>query len=367
MNIKKIFFILPLLCLAACSSDDEGSSSNSSQQPQGNGVPIMIEVSEEPLCGSEGTGTRAAITYKETLSKFYFRYITETPKSFNEAEASRTDANHSWESNSMWPSNVDPSNSCYFFAYANVDYDGNDYSKFNYDSEDNYKIADQSLDFNIDELSNGQMDLLVSTQVCSQKENQVDKKPVHFLFKHACAALQFSISKTAALGNFQIRVNEVKLFNITQNGTYKFSDGSWKTFLIRENNVVKIEDSYADYTLYSSDDGFLVKNETASDAPTLLAKDANDYMFVIPQTVTAWTPNPDTHKPTISENDKLEAPGSYIRIKCEILKGNKDYSDSGYVYLPFSDTWEKGVIHRYTVRMGTNLRKSNGEKINFTN
>lgn len=361
MNIKKIFFILPLLCLAACSSDDEGSSSNSSQQPQGNGVPITIEVSEEPLSDSEGTGTRAAITYKETLSSFHLSYFTQGLSSAVVATASRTDADHKWVTDATWISGSDPDEPTYFFAYANTDYSGLDYSEFSYNKNN---ISGQSLNFEIDENSNAQMDLLVSTQECSQRESQTNGKPVHFLFKHACAALQFSISKTAALEDFQIKVKEVKLFNITQNGTYKFSDGSWETFLIYDNNVVKNEDSYADYTLYSSDDGFLVKNETASDAPTLLAKDANDYMFVIPQTVTAWTPN---HTPTISNNDKLEAPGSYIRIKCEILKGNKDYSDSGYVYLPFSDTWEKGVIHRYTVRMGTNLRKSNGEKINFTN
>jgi len=116
-------------------------------------------------------------------------------------------------------------------------------------------------------------------------------------------------------------------------------------------------DPYADYTLASYSGTSIV---TVHGEPTLLAKNANDYMFVIPQTVTAWTPNPDTHKPTISENDKLEAPGSYIRITCKILKDSKDYSVGGYVYLPFGDTWKRGYIHRYNIKMGTKLRNANG-------
>ena len=84
----------------------------------------------------------------------------------------------------------------------------------------------------------------------------------------------------------------------------------------------------------------------------LLAPNANDYMFVIPQTVAAWD---------------YASNGAYIEIQCSITKGEKTYDDSGRVYLPFTDTWEKGCIHRYNIRMGTSLRNISGAPIDFSN
>lgn len=353
MNIKQLFFLLSLVGLTACSSDDDGSTSNTGLQSHGGGAPITIAVSSSSLSDSGGAGTRAAITYKETLEKFYMHYLTESPKTYNSSVAtSVTDKDRKWQTTAQWPS-IDADVPCYFFAYANVDYDGQDYSGFNYNKDSNYKPSGQSLDFSIDELTNGQMDLLVSTQVMSQSENDADH-PVHFRFKHVCSALQFSICKTAALQDFDIKLSEVKLCNIKKDGTYHFSDSTWT-------NNLDGTDPYADYTLasYSGTSTVTVHGE---DSPTLLANNANDYMFVIPQTVVPWNNSVD-----IASNNSSESPQSYLRIKCRIVKGSKNYSDGEYVYLPFGDTWKRGYIHRYNIKMGTGLKSASGALINFNN
>lgn len=351
MNIKNLLLLIPLLALTACSSDD-GESDDSGNKRPASGVPIDIEVSEAPLSDPEGAGTRAAITYKNTLSRFYMKYLTTPPqKTYTEANASRTDADHKWETDAQWPSGVDADTPCYFYAYANVDYEGTDYSDFNYNKDTNYSPDGQSLDFSIDELTNGQMDLLVATQTMSQNENQTQHKPVHFQFHHACAALQFSICKTEALSAFNVRVEKVVLHNIKKHGTYNFSNDSWSV------NTDVPNDLYANYTLASS------TPMTVTTAQTLLATSQEDYMFVIPQTVNKW----DRSWYTIETNDASGGPkAAYLEIKCSIIKGEKDYSDEGSVYLPFGDTWKMSMIHRYVIRMGTNLRDRAGWTV-FTN
>lgn len=342
MNIKSLLWMFPLLVLTACSSD-EGGADNTGIKQTATGATIDIEVSEAPLNDPAGVATRAAITYKNTLTQFYIRYLTTEPKTYTEANASRTDAEHKWQTDAQWPSGVEPDTPCFFYAYANVDYDGQDYSDFTYDKDDNYSPSGQSLDFSIDELTNGQMDLLVATQTMSQNENLT--KPVHFQFKHACAALQFSICKTEALSDFEVKVEKVVLHNIMKHGNYNFSEDRWS-----QSNVSG--DTYANYTLASYATPVTVTTENR-----LLAAGQDDYMFVIPQTVNKWNTSN-----SISSNNQSE---SYLQIDCSIMKGNKDYADKGSVYLPFADTWEMSMIHRYVIRMGTNLRGSDGSKINF--
>ena len=359
MNFKFLFFALSFLAMTACSSDDDVSENHGSQQ-QSSGVPISIEVSEEPLTNTSVAGTRAAITFKETLTSFKFHILPYGHPNINVfAVASRTnaqDAGNRWVANQNWPSDaVDPNTQCYFYAFANVDYDEPDYSLFVPGTT--ATPPNGSLNFEIDEFAEAQMDLLVAKQICTQKENQDNHKPVHFQFHHACAALQFSICKTYFLSDYSVRLSKVKLHNIKKHGTYFFDSDYWEL----DNSTSLEEDTYADYTLASFDSSVEVPVESTS--TMLLAKNANDYMFVIPQTVNAW----DYKNKPITSNDHLSYyPGAYLEIKCSIVKNGKDYADSGTVYLPFADTWEMSYIHRYKIRMGTNLRGSDGNKINFT-
>ncbi len=358
MNFKFLFFALPFLAMTACSSDDDVSE-NQGHQQQSSGIPVSIEVSEEPLTDASAAGTRAAITFKETLTNFKFHILAYGHSNIDvTANASRTnaqDAGNRWETNAMWPFGVDIETPCYFYAFANVDYDGEDFSEFSPGTT--FTPPTGELDFSIDEYSEAQMDLLVAKQICTQKENQVNNKPVHFQFHHACAALQFSICKTDFLSDYSVRLSKVKLHNIKKHGTYFFDSDYWEL----DNSTSLEEDTYADYTLASFDSSVEVSVESTS--TMLLAKNANDYMFVIPQTVNAW----DYKNKPITSNDHLSYyPGAYLEIKCSIVKNGKDYADSGTVYLPFADTWEMSYIHRYKIRMGTNLRDSYGKQIDFT-
>lgn len=359
MNYKFLFFALPFLAMTACSSDDDVSETPGRQQ-QGSGIPISIEVSEEPLNDPSGVGSRAPITFKESLTSFYFHILPYNCPGINvRAVASRTNAQgagNRWETNAQWPSGVDINTQCYFYAFANVDYDGPDYSPFSPGST-TFTPPKGSLNFSSDEFAEAQMDLLVARQICTQKENQDEEnpKPVHFQFHHACAALQFSICKTAALDDYTVSLSKVKLHNIKKHGTYFFDGDDWG------NSTAVPGDSYADYTLASFDNSVEVPAESTS--TILLAKNGNpdDYMFVIPQKVNSW----DYTNQTITVNDGMNYPKAYLEIECSIVKNGKDYADNSKVYLPFADTWEMSYIHRYKIRMGTNLRGLNGNKIDF--
>ena len=338
MNTKFLIFTLGLITMTACSSDND-LPETTGQQQQGNGVPITIEVSEAPLTDPNGAGTRAPITDKQTLDHFYMHYFYEGMPSPAPASVKITNDRKTWNT-------VPKETPVYFFAFANVDYVGNDYSPFSYNRSD---VEDQSLEFESDEFSNGQMDLLVSTQKSSQQENET--KPVHFYFHHACAALQFSLSKTEALENIVIQVKEVKLHNVKDWGVYNFNTKSWQ-----------VEDHYANYTLAQYEPQSYVEVTTE---PMLLTKKAgveDDYMFMIPQTLTGWSGSIEQNNFVSETNPDEDGPhNSYLEIICDVFGQN-----NRTVYLPFSDTWKKGYIHRYNIRMGTNLRDKYGNLI-FSN
>ena len=340
--------------MTACSSDNDLPETTGHQQ-QGSSMPITIEVSEAPLTDPNGAGTRGPITFKESLTEFELHYLSLDPKTYTNTTVTRTDADHEWETSANWPSGISQNTPVYFFAYANDDYNDGDYSGFQYDREDNYLPQGQKLGFEIDEYQSLQMDLLVATQVGTIAENLNEHKPVHFYFKHACAALQFSLSKTDSLADYEIQIQKVVLHNVKKWGDYYFMDEYWDVI-----GPDEADNPFADYTLaeFTPQSYMSVGTE-----PMLLTKDgaADDYMFVIPQELTGW----NYLKQTIGQNDDEEdgPHNSYLEIQCRIIgHGSQDVT----VYLPFSDTWRQGYIHRYNIRLGTNLRHANGTKF-FTN
>lgn len=355
MKTKILIFTLCLITMTACSSDNDLPETTGHQQ-LGNGGPITIEVSEAPLTDPNGAGTRAPITFKESLRKFEMHYLSISPKTYKNTTVTQTDADHTWSTGENWPVDaIGLDTPVYFFAYANDDYNDGDYSGFQYSATENYLPQNQMLGFEIDEYQSWQMDLLVATQVCTARENMEEHKPVHFHFKHACAALQFSLSKTEALANYgvdEIQVSKVVLHNVKKWGDYYFTDEYWD--VIGPDDVDN-KSPYADYTLAEFTPNSYIKVGTE---PMLLTKDGDkdDYMFVIPQELTGWSDSD-----SIEDNDaEGGSHKSYIEIQCLIIGG--PHAGNTTVYLPFSDTWRKGYIHRYNIRMGTNLRKANGDK-----
>ncbi len=372
MKTKLFIFTLCLITMTACSSDNDLPETTGHQQ-QGGGFPITIGVSETPMTDPNGAGTRAPVTFKETLDHFYMHYITTSPyrKTHSVAYETNTDKDHVWESQSaQWPygDGITPwETPVYFYAFANVDYQGHDYTGYNYnegDSSDpeNYDRNEQSLNFEIDELSSKQMDLLVAKREAKMlnAQGQQESNTVYFSFQHACAALQFSICKTQALEHIDIELKKVLLHNIKKRGTYFFESGEW---LVHDSEGTA--NPYVNLTLaeYSDNSNIYVPYENA-DGPNhrLLASNENDFLFVIPQTLDGWTG-------TIGDNDNQSDPEAYIEIQCKMWQGGtridefNNINEYGRVYLPFAVEWQKGLIYRYNIRMGSNLRYSTGKKI----
>ena len=351
MKHSSILLVLPIACLMACSSND--AIDEIIDEPTGKEVPILIEVSETPLTDPEAGSTsktsarRAPISTKGTLSAFYMNGYWSQQGKLDPSYVTRTDNNSQWEANNSWPSGISDDTDIHFYAFANVDYPSDpEMSPFYYKMEGSSGY-NPFLYFMVDENAEEQKDLLVAKQTAKPQD-----KKVHFYFTHPCAALQFAICKTKALTNFDIQVEKIVLHNIYSCGYYYFDSGEW----------VLDTDSLSDFSLLAYNNNSIsnlsVKTEVSSTDrtnSTFLGKNENDYLFFIPQDVSAW-----------NEGKVSDTYDAYIEIKCSIKKNGKDFSDNGSVYLPFAATLEKGYIHRFNIRMGTSLRDSQGNVIDFT-
>lgn len=322
-----------------------------------------------------------------------------------------------WVSNQQWPSGIDTSTPIHFYAFADgkavaTDYDATQTNfQFFYKggpSENNEAIANEnSVAFNeaqenphciftVDETSYAQNDILVAKQVACQNDGSV-----FFQFDHACAALQFAICKNASLHDYAIEVKNVKVCNLAKKGYYFFEKEAEPEGDVNFNwycPPAKTVDSYnpdnvkynvTNFTLTafesngaaknsftvgeltasgddsSSDDATVDENGhiVAPDNPagsTLLCKDKDDYMFVIPQTLEPWYTNTSV----------AAGNGGYIEIECKISNGVTYYvggeSEYGKVYIPFGDKFKMGYIHRYNIIMGiTALFNANGGTISL--
>ena len=351
MNRRFILLALPLAVLTACSSDD-GETGDNSGTPMQESKPFVFNVSQEPLTDPDHPGTRTAIQTEETFQTFYMNYFVEGTTAMNFATVTRYAGTNTWRADNQWPSNNSGNKPVLFYAYANVDYTPSEEDKdglLDFDSPDNPYLYD----IEIDEATEHQKDMLVA-QTTQTEPSETTDKVVSLTFSHACAALQFSICKTNSLSAYEIKVNRIILHNIKKKGDYYYNDNSWKN--ISENAADKTK-----FTLFAYDNGtkqtvsIPVENDAHSNS-LLLASNADDYMFVIPQTV-------------VGRDENLN--GAYIEIVCSIIGGGANDNDCadkeggsdqtmGSVYLPFADTWEKGYIHRYNIRMGTSLRKHDG-------
>ena len=355
MNRRFILLALPLAVLTACSSDD-GETGDNSGRPMQESKPFVFNVSQEPLTDPDHPGTRTAIQTEETFQTFYMNYYVDGTLGNMNFTTVNKDGAHTWKADKMWPSGNTQNKPVHFFAYANVDYNAADdqYGEgLLMIKEDTKPVQHYLEDIEIDETAAHQKDLLVA-QTTQTEPSETTDKVVSLTFSHACAALQFSICKTNSLSAYEIKVNRIILHNIKKKGDYYYNDNSWKN--ISEDAADKTK-----FTLFAYDNGtqqtvsIPVENDAHSNS-LLLASNADDYMFVIPQTV-------------VGRDENLN--GAYIEIVCSIIGGGANDNDCadkeggsdqtmGSVYLPFADTWEKGYIHRYNIRMGTSLRKHDG-------
>lgn len=310
-----------LLLLAACANDDEPTG----QQVQ-NTYPLTIEVTENPLIpdGEEGSSTRAAITTTSSLTTFCMDYVYGTSTHGNE-EATINPAG-TWDAGT-WPSDA-ASNGFNVDWYAHTSYtkDGSTItSDFNLDGTNRPYIS-----FSVVEDVSKQKDLLVAT--ASGTYTGTNNK-LSFTFDHACSALRFWVKKSTNLNDYTLNISSIVLKNVIKVGKYFFKTRSWE-----------LGATSTDYTLYS---GSAISLGSTNYIP--MDGVTPSYLFLIPQTLTAW-------------NHPGNPANTYIELNCSISKSGFSYS--GKAYIPFGATLEAGKKYDVKINIGMNsLLNSSGTKI----
>ena len=299
--------------LAACSNDDEVAPAQEH--------PITVTISEKPFTAPTSNAaavrsTRAAITTTETFSAFSIDYVYGTAPSTGRRKATKTAG--TWTVDGSWP-DTDTDKEVNWYAHS----DGTFYRD---DDEGTPYIS-----FTVDENAAQQKDLLVATLSTSYDECGGH---LNFTFDHACAAVKFYAKKANNLSDYTLTVSNVKLSGVVKAGDYYYNTSTWT-----------LGDAKSSYTLY---DG-TAKTLTNTDYEALDATVA-PYLFLIPQTLTAWTPS------TAPANTSLE-------LTCVI---SKDVSSvfNGTAYIPFGATLAGGTQYDVKINIGKNsLYDSNGNKI----
>ena len=366
-----IFLLLPLTALEANAQDDlymniiqtdgsvvrvpvnqikEVKIDKASYNPR----PMSINVSGEALednAHAAGAMRRIPPTTTNTLDKFYLNYVYDNgnvvvgePELYtdNVEEGEWLVSTTTYPGTGGWPFLAPNETPVTFYAYANVDVDTEDYDNnmFFLDDDSNQPY----IIFGMDQYARSLNDLLVA-QATDSWANCGGR--LNLSFEHACAALEFYISKTPSLDDYIVDVNNVKIHNVPSVGLYYFNSGNWEA----------MTDYVEKYTVYALDnDALTVKND--ADGKDLLIGEG-DYMFVIPQQLTPWDKN----------GSPLDSNGTYIEITCKISKegeyvlGGEDEDDWGKAYLPFEANLLKGRIQPFTIKMGTALRDVSGNRI----
>ena len=317
-KMKMCSMLLGLALFAACSSDDDVAT------PQPKTYPLTIEVSENPLIPEGGAAsapaTRAAITTISTLSQFNMDYVfvdnSSTTHTGSETATKTTDGK--WQNSDGadkgWPNGAVGTDHDYnvtWYAYTNGSFNLNGGSPY--------------ISFEGEEYADAQHDLLVAT---TANKWSICQGLLSFTFDHACSALRFYVKKSTNLNTYTFKVKSIKLRNVINQGRYMLATNTWNEGSHR-----------TEYTLFQSND-YIELGSTDYEAiyGTYGSAEA-PYLFLIPQTLTAW----DT---TTAITDATTQ--SYLEIECSI--NNTAYT----AYIPFAASLEKGIKRDVKINIGKN-------------
>lgn len=337
LNILRGWSWLMLLALlAGCSNDSDEPEPPQPENPK-QSFPLTIEVEENPMIpeGVRSVGTRAAITTTSSLEAFNMSYVYGTAEP-GSVSASKNEEGK-W-SGGDWPNDAALNNyNVNWYAYTSYTSDtgsaqfvGNDGNPY--------------IDFTVDGDVANQHDLLVAQTSGTYAGTGGNLK---LTFDHVCSALRLFIKKSTNLSAYTLSVSNVTLCNVVKQGYYYFGTGTWTLPASRAS--YDIYPGSEPQTLGSTDyipmDGDQSNNEAT-----------HTYLFMIPQTLTAWDGTTAIASATAQ---------SYLEIECSITKT----SDSspvyiGTAYIPFAATFLQGVQHDVKINIGQNsLYNSNGTKI----
>ena len=315
MKQTKIWmFTLAALGLTACSNDDDDIVRNGQQQL----LPLTITVTENPLLNpdapSQVQSTRAAVTTTSTLTAFTLDYQYERSEELHKGcNAATKDGSGNWSAGS-WPSDAGQNTRVDWYAHT----DGTIVNQTN-----------PYINFTVEELSTNQKDLLVASASGTKAETGGN---LSFTFDHACTALRFYVKKSTNLNDYTLTVRNIKICNIVKQGQYYFASATkeayWTPGTLR-----------SDYTLYDGTDLALGSSEYIA-----LDDTGAPYLFMIPQTLTAW----DTSTTIASATAQ-----TYLQIVCTLTKDAAEVY-SGTAYIPFGTTLAAGMQHDVKINIGKN-------------
>ena len=304
--------MLAATTMAACSSDDNDATP---QRPEVRA--LSFEVSETPYAKPDGSRiTRAAIA--SSLDKFYLNYVYlfgSEPRTNGSSMETTKDGEKGWkvgDGTTGWP---ETENTVDWYACSeNVA----------------FNTSGPYINFSVNETASDQKDLLVATASGTYAETG---GKLSFTFDHVCSALRIYVKKANNLDDYTLTVSEVKLCNVASQGDYYFSTSSWT-----------LGDTKSNYTLYSGA-GLTLGKESF----VLLGDSSAPYLFLLPQTLTAWSGEPAN---------------TYLELICVINKNEGDEVHNGKAYIPFGATLQQGFQYDVNINIGKNsLCKGDGTKI----
>lgn len=317
MNAYKLFCVLlSATAIMACSNDDNGITEPLTPNPEPTLLPLTIEVTENPMvnpdASAEARATRAAIATTAALSSFSINYEYGTAHYTNGTPLTATkSAEGKWTSDAVWPVGDETIN-----WYAS-----SDGTFLLTDDENKYPY----ISFTVEENIAVQKDLLVAKTSAKYTDHDGN---VTFTFDHACTALRFYVKKATNLTDYTLSITSVQLCNVINSGQYYFDTASWTLG----------EDS-SSYSLYSGSAKMLGTSEYEA-----LDASSEPYLFMIPQTLTAW----DGTTAIASVMSQ-----SYIQLNCTITKDASNVY-SGTAYIPFAGVFVQGCQHDVKINIGKN-------------
>lgn len=293
--------------MAACSNDDNSETTSQKR-------PLVITVTETPMndeSAAARTATRGTIVDNTNFSSFGMRYGNEDTHAYTVTKSAGV-----W---STFPA-YGPEGTNTFYAFSNGTFQWNGGNPY--------------INFTVDETINAQKDLVVA------KSEPITGNEVSLSFKHVLSAAQFEICKTAAMDDYTIVVNSVELCNVVYQGDYYYGTNSWT-----------LSSNKTNYSLTNT--SFTLSKE----AQPLNLASGNEYLFMVPQTLTPWD------KTAISGSTT----GCYLRLNCKISKSGSykigDADTFGDAYLPISGELKQNTKHTITLRVGTALRNASGNQV----